>query len=74
MIEVADTGGGIPLEVRSRIFDRFYRAGDREGGFGLGLSIARKAVNALGGEIELDSEVAVGTTVRIRLDRVETVE
>ena len=63
MIEVADTGSGIPAPDRARIFDRFYRAGDRDGGFGLGLSIAREAVRTLGGEIELESEQSVGTTV-----------
>ena len=54
-----------PGPDRARIFDRFYRAGDRDGGFGLGLSIAREAVRTLGGEIELESEQSVGTTVRI---------
>ena len=68
VIEVADTGSGIPGPDRARIFDRFYRAGDRDGGFGLGLSIAREAVRTLGGEIELESEQSVGTTVRITLD------
>ena len=67
VIEVADTGSGIPAPDRARIFDRFYRAGDRDGGFGLGLSIAREAVRTLGGEIELESEQSVGTTVRITL-------
>jgi len=67
VIEVADTGSGIPALDRARIFDRFYRAGDRDGGFGLGLSIAREAVRTLGGEIELESEQSVGTTVRITL-------
>ena len=71
VIEVADTGSGIPPAARRRIFDRFYRAADSEGGFGLGLSIAREAVGALGGEIEVESEVAQGTTVRITLDRAE---
>ena len=71
VIEVADTGSGISPRDRGRIFDRFYRAGDREGGFGLGLSIAREAVGALGGEIELDSDAATGTTVRITLARAE---
>ncbi len=68
VIEVADTGGGIPAPDRARIFDRFYRAGDRDGSFGLGLSIAREAVRTLGGEIELESEQSVGTTVRITLN------
>jgi two-component system sensor histidine kinase VicK len=67
VIEVADTGCGIAPRDRRRIFERFYRAGNRDGGFGLGLSIAREAVGALGGTIELHSELAVGTTVRITL-------
>jgi signal transduction histidine kinase len=67
VIEVTDTGSGIPETDRARIFDRFYRAGEREDGFGLGLSIAREAVRTLGGEIELESDQAVGTTVRITL-------
>jgi two-component system sensor histidine kinase VicK len=67
VIEVADTGAGIAAPDRARIFERFYRAGDRDGGFGLGLSIAREAVRTLGGEIELESERSVGTTVRIKL-------
>ncbi len=67
VIEVADTGAGIAEPELSRLFERFYRAGGRVGGFGLGLSIAREAVTALGGEIGLDSEPSVGTTVRIVL-------
>jgi signal transduction histidine kinase len=74
LIEVADTGRGIAPRERRRIFDRFYRAGGREGGFGLGLSIAREAVGVLGGEIEIDSELDVGTTVRITLERAQSGE
>jgi signal transduction histidine kinase len=74
VIEVVDTGHGIPLRDRGRVFDRFYRVGDREDGFGLGLSIARNAVGALGGEIALDSQVGVGTIVRITLERAEIAE
>jgi two-component system sensor histidine kinase VicK len=69
VIEVVDTGHGIADAERQRIFDRFYRAGEREGGFGLGLSIAREAVSVLGGGLEVDSEVGVGTTIRITLAR-----
>jgi signal transduction histidine kinase/HAMP domain-containing protein len=69
VIEVVDTGSGISPHDRRRIFDRFYRGenGDEQGGFGLGLSIALGAVRALGGQIELESEPGLGTTVRIVL-------
>jgi two-component system sensor histidine kinase VicK len=67
VIEVEDTGRGIPEHERQRIFERFYRAPDGDKGFGLGLAIAREAVRTLGGEIELESEQAIGTKVRITL-------
>jgi signal transduction histidine kinase/HAMP domain-containing protein len=69
VIEVADTGSGIAPHDRGRIFDRFYRGEDDRphDGFGLGLSIALGAVRALGGQIELESEPGLGTTVRIVL-------
>jgi signal transduction histidine kinase/HAMP domain-containing protein len=73
VIDVSDTGRGIAPPDHVRIFDRFYRAGDDgDDGFGLGLSIAREAVRTLGGEIELESEPELGTTVRITLKRAPT--
>jgi two-component system phosphate regulon sensor histidine kinase PhoR len=67
LIEVTDSGVGIPPWEQSRVFDRFYRVGDREGdGFGLGLAIVREAVEALNGELELDSSPN-GTRVSILL-------
>jgi len=73
ILEVTDQGPGVPPEHRSHIFDRFYRmdaARAREwGGAGLGLSIARWAVEAHGGEIGLRSEGARGSTFWIRLPR-----
>jgi signal transduction histidine kinase/HAMP domain-containing protein len=68
VIEVQDTGRGIPREQQERIFDRFYRGHGRDAqGFGLGLAIVREAVKALGGRLELDSSPGVGTTVRLVL-------
>ena len=65
-IDVVDRGPGIPAADRAHVFERFYRAeGDRQG-FGLGLSIVHAAVEALGGELELDSG-AQGTRVSIEL-------
>jgi heavy metal sensor kinase len=69
LIEVMDTGPGIPAEHRERIFDRFYRIEkDRSslaGGAGLGLSIAKWAVEANGGRIELEIGEKPGSTFRL---------
>ena len=70
-IEVEDTGPGIPVAHRERIFERFYRADPararESGGAGLGLAIARWAVAANGGRIELESEESRGSLFRIVL-------
>jgi PAS domain S-box-containing protein len=67
-ISVSDTGPGMAPETQARAFERFYRAEAPVGeGFGLGLAIVQAAVQALGGEVELESEVGAGTTVRMRL-------
>ena len=65
-IEVADTGRGILPEHRARVFEPFYRPWHGEG-FGLGLAIARQAVEAMDGRIEIDRSEAGGTTVRVQL-------
>jgi heavy metal sensor kinase len=69
LIEVTDTGPGIPDEHRDRIFDRFYRVekdrASQTGGAGLGLSIAKWAVEANGGRIEWESREGRGSTFRL---------
>lgn len=65
MIEVADTGPGIPASEQDRVFDRFYRGRRDSDGFGLGLAIVRQAVWALGGRVEIEPEAGCGTTVRV---------
>jgi signal transduction histidine kinase len=65
-VEVVDSGPGIPEDARDRAFDRFFSAGHGGEGYGLGLSIARQAVEAAGGSLELESSRR-GTTARIRL-------
>jgi two-component system phosphate regulon sensor histidine kinase PhoR len=68
VLEVRDTGPGIPAEARTHLFERFYRAGARDGaGFGLGLSIALQAVEAVGGTLDVDSDEGSGTIARIKL-------
>ena len=71
IVEVDDNGPGIPVEHRDRVFERFYRidsgrASDT-GGAGLGLAIARWAVEANGGRIELESGTPSGSIFRIVL-------
>jgi heavy metal sensor kinase len=72
VLDVSDTGPGIPSDLRPRVFDRFYRA-DRSrsrengGGTGLGLSIARWAVEVNGGQLTLESSEGPGATFRITL-------
>ncbi|MDW8405525.1 sensor histidine kinase [Chloroflexus sp.] len=71
IFRVSDTGPGIAPADLPHIFDRFYRA-DRartrsSGGAGLGLAIARRLVEAHGGQIWAESELGRGTTVSFRL-------
>ena len=70
-VTVSDTGPGIAPEELTRIFDRFYRADpsrDRStGGAGLGLTIARRLVEAHGGTIEAESELGRGSRFTVRL-------
>jgi signal transduction histidine kinase len=75
LIEVEDTGNGIAPDEVGRVFERFYR-GSRaleQEGFGLGLSIAKRMVDVMGGEIGVDSEVGVGSTFWVRLPAAATV-
>jgi signal transduction histidine kinase len=71
VIEVRDTGPGISRAHRDRIFDRFYRVdasrSREEGGVGLGLAIARWAIQANAGEIELADDGGSGSLFRILL-------
>ncbi|HKS16434.1 MAG TPA: ATP-binding protein, partial [Planctomycetota bacterium] len=71
VIEVADTGIGIPPTDVPRVFERFYRVDksrSREmGGTGLGLSIVKHVVQVHGGTVDVESVVGKGTTFRVRL-------
>lgn len=76
MVEIAvlDTGPGIPAADRPRVFERFYRAdADGRPGFGLGLAIVRAVADVLGGEVQLDSAVGVGTIFRFRIPRAASI-
>ncbi len=71
VLEVADTGLGIPQRDLARVFERFYRvdrARSREtGGTGLGLSIVRHVAGNHGGEVTVRSELSAGSTFVVRL-------
>jgi two-component system cell cycle sensor histidine kinase/response regulator CckA len=67
VIEICDTGPGIPAEVLSRVFDPFFTTKDVGEGAGLGLSICRNIVLAMGGEIRVESQLGHGTTSRVVL-------
>ena len=66
-IEVADSGAGIPLEDRARIFEPFEQAEGTTGGTGLGLSIARSLVELQGGRLWLSAQERPGTTLCMTL-------
>jgi signal transduction histidine kinase len=67
IIEVSDTGGGIPSDVQPRVFDPFFTTKPVGQGTGLGLSICRNIIAAAGGTIDLESAADLGTTFTIRL-------
>jgi two-component system phosphate regulon sensor histidine kinase PhoR len=74
LIDVEDTGAGIAADEVGRVFERFYR-GSRaleQEGFGLGLSIAKRMVDVMGGEIGVESELGVGSRFWVRLPSATT--
>jgi signal transduction histidine kinase len=75
VLQVADTGVGIPEKDLGRVFERFYRvdkARSRElGGTGLGLSIVKHLVQALGGSVQASSQLGVGSTFTVKLPLAE---
>ncbi|MCA9753323.1 MAG: response regulator, partial [Gemmatimonadetes bacterium] len=71
VVEVADSGCGIPESTRSRIFDPFFST-KGEDGLGLGLSVVYGIVQRHGGTIEVDSTPGAGTTVRVRVPNAPT--
>jgi two-component system phosphate regulon sensor histidine kinase PhoR len=71
VLQVADTGEGIPAAELPRVFERFYRVDKarvrQTGGTGLGLAIVRHVAEAHGGTVRADSELARGSTFTVTL-------
>jgi signal transduction histidine kinase/CheY-like chemotaxis protein/AraC-like DNA-binding protein/streptogramin lyase len=76
ILTISDTGVGIPPEDLPKIFDRFYQVENQAppsggrgvaGGTGIGLSLTKELVKAMGGDISVESEVGKGTTFTVRL-------
>ena len=79
-VSVADEGPGIPAPSRAQVFDRFFRVpgtvsyDPRRKGIGLGLSIARRLVEAQGGRIWIDEATAGGTTIHFTVPTTESMQ
>jgi len=73
LLEVIDTGVGIPKASLPLVFDRFYRADEArsrdDGGAGLGLSIVKSICSMHGADIEVSSQLGQGSCFRVRFPR-----
>jgi signal transduction histidine kinase len=70
VIRVCDEGPGIPARIRERIFEPFFSTKDRTiktGGMGIGLSLVRQSVLAVGGSVEVHDRPQGGTEFEVRL-------
>jgi two-component system phosphate regulon sensor histidine kinase PhoR len=71
LLEVSDTGIGIPVEAHAHLFERFYRVDKarsrRMGGAGLGLAIVKSIVVAHGGQVTVESAESSGSRFRVLL-------
>lgn len=69
ILQVSDNGQGIHEDHQAKIFEMFYRASNRANGTGLGLYILKRSVDRLGGTIELESKIDIGSAFTIRLPK-----
>lgn len=67
LLQVKDTGNGIPIDKQGKIFERFYQIDNEHLGSGIGLSLVQRLVELHHGRIELESEEGVGSTFSVYL-------
>ncbi|MYB01177.1 HAMP domain-containing protein [Candidatus Poribacteria bacterium] len=67
VIEIRDTGIGIPEEIQEQIYDAYFTTKDATGGIGLGLAISHQIITAHKGKIEVRSKIGMGTAFKISL-------
>mgnify|MGYP003444411245 FL=1 len=72
VVEITDTGSGIPTDIQARIFDPFFTTKPASLGTGLGLSICQRIVTSVGGQIEVESQLGRGSTFRVTLESTHT--
>jgi two-component system OmpR family sensor kinase len=75
VVTVSDQGPGVPQEAHPRMFEPFQRVGDSGvDGFGLGLTIAKRAIETHGGRIEARAAAGGGLAIRITLGALRATE
>ena len=67
VIEIRDTGIGIPEEIQEQIYDAYFTTKDAAGGIGLGLAVSHQIITAHKGTIEVRSKIGMGTAFKISL-------